>query len=135
MTKIDAATYNYSFPQGITSALAASKYDDLSSIYNENIPNDVKNTYEELAIDFVDIADADGNDAAAVEQKELLLRKKKIVLEKVLEKLKNLILETSNNEGKAEATGEREPVWNTLEDMRVDEWNRESRTRFIRTTI
>ena len=67
------------------------------------------------------------DNVTTLSEREELLMKKKVILERVLAKLKELILlnsdkdpASSNNKGEKES----EAKWNSLDDMREEEWNR-----------
>ena len=72
-------------------------------------------------------------------EREELLMKKKVILERVLAKLKELILVNSDKVPAAAASsggnkGESEAKWNSLDDMREEEWNRKGvskRSQFV----
>jgi len=81
---------------------------------------------EQLAIDFSEISEVEEDSVTTAREREELLMKKKVILERVLAKLKELILinsdkdpASSNNKGQ----GESEANWNSLDDMREEEWN------------
>ena len=63
-------------------------------------------------------------------EKEELLMKKKVILERVLAKLKELILlnsdkDPASSKNKGQQQGESEAKWNSLDDMREEGWNRD----------
>ena len=71
-------------------------------------------------------------------EREELLMKKKVILERVLAKLKELILINSDKVPAAAASSggnkESEAKWNSLDDMREEEWNRKGvskRSQFV----
>ena len=71
-------------------------------------------------------------------EREELLMKKKVILERVLAKLKELILVNSDKVPAAAASSggnkESEAKWNSLDDMREEEWNRKGvskRSQFV----
>merc|ERR1712045_853515 len=107
---------------GINTTSVGQKYSSFN--VGKYASTSTSNADEQLAIDFSEISEVEEDNVTTLSEKEELLMKKKVILERVLTKLKELILlnsdkdpASSSNKGGQE---ESEAKWNSLDDMREE---------------